>query len=81
MTYQKDKQLFLDMMGLLNDTTYYCEQLIANGVAADALSGDDLRRMTDRAKSARELHDKAREFIGKQAVESEQAMNQARRST
>lgn len=66
-SYQRDKQLFLEMMGLLNDTTWYCEQALA-GQPLDKTMQANMKRRT---KEARELHGKARRFVGEQTVEEE----------
>lgn len=66
MIYQHDKQLFLEMMGLLNDMTWFCEQFIE----AKALDATQQTNLRSRTKEARELHGKARKFVGEQTVEA-----------
>ena len=67
MTYQRDKQLFLEMMGLLNDMTWFCEQAIAEKPLDMAMQAN----LRSRTKEARKLHGKARKFVGEQTVETE----------
>ncbi len=72
MNYGKDKQLLLEMMGLLNDTTYFCEQALAGKPLNAAMQ----ITMTKRTTEARELHKRAQVFVKQQAAEDDHSQRQ-----
>lgn len=72
MNYGTDKQLFLEMMGMLNDTTYFCEQAIAGNTLNQAM----MTTMHKRTKEARELHKRAQKFVKQQAADDDNNQRQ-----
>ena len=67
MNYGKDKQLFLEMMGMLNDLTWFWEQELA-GKPLDVTHQNLLKKRTT---EARELHKRAQKFVKQQAAEDD----------
>lgn len=75
MNYDTDKQLFLELIGMVNDLTYFCEHFVAGTALDDTMQATLVRRTTE----ARELHKRAQKFVRQQVAEYERVAVQHRK--